>query len=381
MSKIKAITDTIKRKKASGIIIKSSSNIYYLSGYSGEGFAYLRACGDLSLYVDGRYSERAKKEVTCGGRDGNIKIVAVKEIYKDIVCDIMNGIKDNSRLNESENKSAVVFESNFFTYEEYIGFKKQFSATVDLIPSHNLLNKIRSVKSREELDEIKKAINIAETSMLDSLRNFCKNKKWFLELSEKDIVSLYKKSLIDKNSKESFETIVLSGENSSMPHGNPLCKKIDADNVLLCDFGAESNGYKSDETISMHLGKPSKKFLDVYDTVYSAQQIAISHIKPGVKFKYLDSVAREYIDKRGYGKYFTHSLGHGVGLDIHEYPFVYGKNIDSVKEGMVFTIEPGVYIEGEFGVRIEDMCFVNEGGAEIITGINKKSCLAKNYFK
>ncbi len=362
-------------KKAAGILIKKPSNIFYITRFSGEGYVYVSNNGEISLYVDGRYTERAKKECV-----EDIRIIGIREVYNDIAGDVC-GIIFNDKFTD---KPTVVFESDYLTYEEFLGFRAGFKRRVELVPSHNAISKIRSLKDKGELDLIIKAVSIAERFMIDSLRVLLgldvpdKTVDSGVSLrsvkSERDLALIYKKSLIDSYSKESFETIVLSGSNSSLPHGISSDMEINKSGILLCDFGAEQNGYKSDETITTHLGNPDSKFLDVYDTVYSAQQLAVSKIKPGVKFSYLDITARDYIEKRGYGKYFTHSLGHGVGLDIHEYPYVSKRNDDIVREGMVFTIEPGVYIEGEFGVRIEDMCYVEKDGARLITNINKSQC-------
>ncbi len=376
MLKIQDLISSIGNKNAAGFLIKNSRNIFYMTHYSGEGYIYLTKNGDIIIYVDSRYTERAKAEIdkcACG----NIDIVGVKEIYNDIANNIIAKSMKADSDNDTEYRLVLLFESPCFTYEEFIDFKKAFGSAVTLIPSHNMLAKIRSLKDENELLIIKKAILVAEDSLLNSIRLTLELN---LQLSERDIALEYRKCLINNSSKESFETIVLSGKNSSMPHGTPSDKKIDENDILLLDFGAEWDKYMSDETITLHFGKPDKKFLDVYDTVYSAQQLVNSRIKPGITFRDLDRMAREYIERRGYGKYFTHSLGHGVGLDIHEYPYVYSKNMDTVKEGMVFTVEPGVYLEGEFGVRIEDMCYVDKDGAQVITHINKHSFYAKDVL-
>ncbi|MHB1696734.1 MAG: M24 family metallopeptidase [bacterium] len=378
MFNVSDLISLVTDKKACGILIKKPSNLFYITNFSGEGYAYITDKGEISLYADGRYSERASKESF-----EHIKIVKINEIYKDIARDILKklsangGIDGNSGRKDEKPASppAIMFESDYITYDEYIAFNNEFANKIKLIPVSNAISKIRSLKDKSELDYILEAIYIAEKSMGDALRALMKSEfEDAAVCTEQDLALIYKKGLIEHYSKESFETIALSGKNSSLPHGMPLNTNIGRETVLLCDFGAERNGYKSDETITVHLGSPDGKFLDVYDTVYSAQQLAISKIKPGVKFNYLDKIARDYIEKKGYGKHFTHSLGHGVGLDIHEYPHISKKNGDTVKEGMVFTVEPGVYIEGEFGVRIEDMCYVEKDGARVITNIKKNKC-------
>ena len=365
MLNLPELASNIVEKKASGILIKKPANIFFIANFSGSGYLYFSVSGEIILYTDARYSERAAKECF-----KNVKIIEIKEIFKDIASDI------SPRAGLS-GFSSILFESDYITYDEYISFAKELGNKFNFIPAGVFLSKIRSVKDEKELDYIIRAVSASEKAVIDMLKKIvCGNESD--GISEKKASLIYKKNLLDFYSAESFETIVLSGRNSSIPHGLPSADKIiSKSGVLLCDFGAEINGYKSDETFTVHLGKPDKKFLDVYDAVYTAQQKAISKIKPGVKFGSLDKTARDYIEKRGYGKYFTHSLGHGVGLDIHEYPYVGKKNLDTVKEGMVFTVEPGVYLEGEFGVRIEDMCYVEREGARIITGIKKN----KHYIE
>ncbi len=383
-------------KNALGILIKNPSNLFYITHFSGEGYVYAADTGKINLYADGRYAERAVKECP-----KDITVIRVNDIYKDIAEDISSKIASGRNIAD-KNKPAVMFESNYMTYDDYSAFAGEFKNRIKLIPACRGVSKIRSLKDKDELCDIIEAISIAEKSIARALKTFLNRglnsgaipeenraeqsatrlkpayktyklkKKTFL--TEKDFALIYKKNLIDSYSEESFETIALSGKNSSLPHGLPSDVKIDEKGILLCDFGAKRNGYKSDETFTVHLGNPDDKFLDVYDTVYSAQQLAVSKIKPGVKFSYLDKIARDYIEKKGYGKYFTHSLGHGVGLDIHEYPYLSKKNDDTVKEGMVFTVEPGIYIEGEFGVRIEDMCYVEKDGVRVITNIKKHNC-------
>ena len=361
MINLSELASAIVEKKASGILIKKPANIFFITNFSAGGYLYFSASGETILYTDARYSERAANECF-----GHIKIVKIKDVFKDIAADILS-------ILSSASFPSVLFESDYITYDEYKSFAKLLGNRFNFIPAEGFLSKIRSVKDKKELDYIIEAVSVSEKAIMDMLKEIAYNNETG-GISEKKASSIYKKNLLDFYSDESFETIVLSGRNSSIPHGLPSAdKKIAKRGVLLCDFGAEINGYKSDETFTVHLGKPDKKFLDVYDAVYTAQQKAISKIKPGIKFSFLDKIARDYIEKRGYGKYFTHSLGHGVGLDIHEYPFIGKKNNDTVKEGMVFTVEPGVYLEGEFGVRIEDMCYVEREGARIITRIKKNN--------
>ncbi|MHB8282781.1 MAG: aminopeptidase P family protein [bacterium] len=398
LNSINSISNLINSRQAEGILIKHPSNIFYITGYSGEDcYLFVSKNGAANLYVDGRYYERAVNETANNIADYNnindddkynsinnadininhiqnyknktiINVKCFKELYKDIALNLKSEFKFKS-------KNIILFESLYFTYEEYLGFKKELK-DFKLMPAHNLLLKLRCFKTEEEIKNIKKAVSIAEQSMSYAIKNIAESFISGKKITELDVADNYKINLLNFGSSENaaFETIVLKAERSAMPHGVPLDSNIindGKDNILLCDFGAKYNHYNSDETVTLFFGTPDRKFIDMYETVYAAQQLAISSIKPGLKFCELDKIARDYIGKKGYGQYFTHSLGHGVGLDIHEYPYVSFKNEDIIQEGMVFTIEPGVYIEGFGGVRIEDMCLVAKDGAEILTTIKK----------
>ncbi|RZD15682.1 MAG: aminopeptidase P family protein [Candidatus Acididesulfobacter guangdongensis] len=363
--KTKGICNLINSRKAEGILIKHSSNVFYIAGYSGEEcYLFVSKNGIVNLYVDGRYYERAAIET----ENKNINVKCFKELYKDVALNLQTEFKLKSG-------DIILFESAYFTYEEYFGFNSELK-WLSFIPARDILLKLRCLKTAEEIKNIKQAIYIAEKSMAAAIKNIAEDFSSENKISELDIANQYRINLLNMGSSENvaFETIVLKAERSAMPHGIPMSNNIINDgknNILLCDFGAKYSHYNSDETVTLFYGTPDIKFTDIYDIVYSAQQLAISAIKPGLRFCDLDKIARDYIDKKGYGKYFTHSLGHGVGLDIHEYPFISFRNEDIIEEGMVFTVEPGVYIEGFGGVRIEDMCLVTKNGAEILTTITK----------
>jgi Xaa-Pro aminopeptidase len=369
---ISVICNLINSQKAEGILIKHPSNIFYISGYFGEeGYLFVSKNGLVNLYVDGRYYERAVVET----ENKNINVKCFKELYKDIALNLQTEFKLKS-------KNIILFESAYFSYEEYLGFNSELKELV-FMPARNLLSKLRCLKSEEEIKNIKQAIYIAEKSMAAAIKNITEDFGSENKISELSIANQYRINLLNMGSSENvaFETIVLKAERSAMPHGIPLADNIINDgknNILLCDFGAKYNHYNSDETVTLFCGTPDEKFTDIYKTVYDAQQLAISKIKPGLRFCDLDKIARDYIDKNEYGKYFTHSLGHGVGLDIHEYPFISFKNQDTIEEGMVFTVEPGIYIKGFGGVRIEDMCLATKNGAEILTTIKKDEL--KNFI-
>ena len=165
----------------------------------------------------------------------------------------------------------------------------------------------------------------------------------------------------------SFEIIVASGERGALPHGIASDKKIKKGELVIVDMGALYNGYSSDETRTYAVGKVLKKAQEIYQIVKDAHDLAIEAVRPGVKVSDIDRAARDYIKKAGYGEFFGHGTGHGVGLNIHEAPSVGPSGRETLSEGMVFTVEPGIYLEGEFGVRIEDMILVTGDGFEVLT--------------
>lgn len=169
----------------------------------------------------------------------------------------------------------------------------------------------------------------------------------------------------------SFDTIVASGHRSALPHGAPTDKKIEVGDFVTFDFGALYNGYHSDTTRTVVMGMANSWHREIYTVVQEAQYRGIKAARPGITGKELDGMIREYIESRGYGKYFTHGLGHGVGLEIHELPNINSRGDIVLQEGMVFTVEPGVYIQGKGGVRIEDTVVLTKDGARSLTGLKK----------
>jgi len=170
----------------------------------------------------------------------------------------------------------------------------------------------------------------------------------------------------------SFSTMVLAGENSALPHGKPGTRKVQQGELLLFDCGVYAEGYASDITRTFAVGDVDEKLVDIYNTVLQANLAGIEAARPGVSLGSLDRAARSVIENKGYGEYFIHRLGHGLGLDVHEYPSIHGENEDLVVEGMVFTVEPGIYLPGHGGVRIEDDVFVTKDGIEILTSFPKE---------
>ncbi len=249
----------------------------------------------------------------------------------------------------------------------------RFEAMKEVLPQAEyididaLLKEMRLQKSPDEITRIKRAIQVVEDVLRAGLQ------KVRVGVSEAEIVAELEYQMKKLGAEgPSFSTMVLAGEKSALPHGKPGERTIQAGELLLFDLGVAVDGYVSDITRTFAVGEISDKLKEIYETVLAGNMAAIEAVRPQVTLASIDRAAREVIAARGYGEYFIHRLGHGMGMDVHEYPSVHGENQDLLRAGMVFTIEPGVYIPGLGGVRIEDDVLVTESGVEVLTTFPKQ---------
>lgn len=330
------------RSDSDAFLLTNLKNIRYLTGFTGSFAIALLTREVCYLIVDFRYIEQAKKEA------------------KAEVLEFQNSwFKEVKKLIYRERIKKLSFEISC----SYEMFSKISSIKgIKLIPKSYLIENLRAIKDREEIEFIKKAANIAERAFLNIKPNIKEG------VTERTIAILLEEEIKRLGSEHlPFPPIVASGRNSSMPHwrnSNKLLKKGD---FVLIDWGAEFNGYFSDMTRTFIIGKATKKQIEIYNIVNKARSEAIGRIRPGVEAKKIDGKARNLIKHSGYGKNFGHATGHGVGMDIHEFPKINKSSKEIIQPGMVFTIEPGIYIEGFGGVRIEDMVVVGDNSVEIFT--------------
>ncbi len=346
-SRIAGIQRTIKSKKIDGFLINNIKNIRYLTGFTGSsGFVLITRDNGL-FFTDFRYKEQAVSEVSgCEVRlEKGRRIDTIGKIIKKI------GIK---RLG---------FETSI-SYEFYELLRR---LPIILEPLKDTIEKLRKLKNDEEINSIKRAIERAEKAFLKV------KPKIKVGIKERE-VSIKMEEQLKKEGCGSipFDIIVASGRNSSMPHAKTTEKKLESGDFVIIDWGGEADGYCSDmtRTFLMKGGDLSEK-IKVYSAVNNAQRKTIESIKEGITAKEIDSIARNEIKDRGYGEFFGHGTGHGVGLDVHEYPHISWIKGERIKSGMVFTIEPGVYIPSLGGVRIEDMVTVKYGSAALLTNLNR----------
>ncbi|MBQ8029763.1 MAG: aminopeptidase P family protein [Clostridia bacterium] len=339
---INQIKNFLKGRADSALII-SKENVKYLTSFSSSN-GYLLITPEKSVFLtDSRYIEAAEKTIkTC-----------------DEICEIKSVEKTLSPIVKKLKIRTMAVEQSRMTLSQLESFKKSFSEVSFLTNSllDDEIDLLRSVKTKEESEKIEKAQRIAEKAFLHVL-GFIKP-----GVTEKEI-ALELDYYMLRNGAEalSFETIAVSGKNSSMPHGVPGEKKIEKGDFITMDFGAVFEGYHSDMTRTVAVGEVSDKQAEVYNIVLEAQKAGLEKIRAGVPCNLIDKAARDLISSKGYGEFFGHGYGHGVGIEIHEYPRLSPFSQAVLKEGNVVTAEPGIYLPGEFGVRIEDMVIVTENG-------------------
>ena len=330
-------------------ILNKENEIYYECGWSSDNALFLSLDGEKFVITDSRYTLDAKE-------NAKAEVIEARDLIKKAREFI---------LKKRIKKLKIDFKN--FSKEDI----SKLSLAVFLQNTPDLSFKKRLIKSEKELEIIKKAVKKGAKAFSEFAKVIENG------IDEYELSFRFKEKLTKRAKRDlSFEPIVAINENAAKPHAVVSSKKLKNGDLLLLDAGLKYKRYCSDRTRTVYIGKDismgkKQKFprhiQKVYDVVLKAQEKAIKSVKIGMKACELDKIARDVIIDAGYGKYFVHSLGHGVGLDIHEWPFINSRNELRLKEGMVFTIEPGIYLPGEFGIRIEDMITINYNGkAEVL---------------
>jgi Xaa-Pro aminopeptidase len=340
----------MEARSLDGILFTSLENIRYFCGFTGSDGALILGPTDSFFLTDSRYWTQADGEVR------GSKIVHYKKKAEGI----------SSLLLELGCKK-VGFESAALTLSSHRALIERLGEQVKLLPLEEELKNLRAIKDPEELALIRKAIDIGSKSFQHAMemakegvveRDIALEMEFFMKRGGAEVIG--------------FDIIVASGTRSALPHGKASDKQIERGDLVLFDYGTRFQGYHSDETCTVACGPPSAEQKKIYQIVKDAHDKAIEAVRPGITFSEVDAVARDHIRNCGYGDYFGHGLGHGVGLAVHEDPAVNADNKGLVEEGMIFTIEPGIYIPERGGVRIEDMVRVTSNGAEILTKLPKE---------
>jgi Xaa-Pro aminopeptidase len=343
------LASLLRRISLDAILFWSLENIRYLCGFTGSDGALIYAGEEGVFLSDSRYEEQARGEVRG----------AVFRKYRKKIEGIAHGLR-------SLGVKRLGFEASALSWESYQRLKERLPR-VSLVPLAEELTLLRARKEPEEVDKIRRAITIASESFRDTLSRM---KPGVREKTVGDHLEIRMKRRGGESA--SFPTIVASGARAALPHGKPSVKRMEKKEMVVIDFGAVHEGYHSDETKTVILGRPDLRQRKIYDLVRKAQERAIRAVRPGESVRRIDSAAREIISRAGYGEFFGHGTGHGVGLAVHEPPTLSPRGSGVVKEGMVFSIEPGIYLPGWGGVRLEDLVLVTGRGCEVLTYLSKE---------
>lgn len=336
------------------MLVSALPNVRYLSGFTGSNGLLLVTPDSTILFTDPRYTIRASEECRCKVKTvakGHLELAAVQVIAR-------------------KKLKKIGFEASRMIFESYQRLKQELPLGVALKPVGPVIEKLRMVKNDKEITQIRESVQTNSKAFDATLREL----KTGAKESEIAAILEYKMRVFGAE-KPAFETIVAAGDHSAMPHAQPSERKAEVNELLLIDMGSCQNGYMSDMTRTLFVGKPSPKARNMYNAVLKAQMAAIDAVKPGVKAGHVDRQARKVLESEGLGKSFVHSTGHGLGLEIHEPPRIGRKEGTRLEAGMVITIEPGAYIRGFGGVRIEDTVLVTKTGCEVLTPTSKELIL------
>ena len=352
-NRLQKLRQGLVEKKIDAILISQPENRYYLSGFDGSSGFLLITPQNTVLATDFRYLEQAKKQAPD---------YEIFQISGDIV-DWFPGLVAELNLRR------LGFEAEHITfaiYQELTGILNKVKSQLRLVPVDGLVESLRAIKEPEELELITKAVEISDNAF-----EYIED-KIDIGMSEKEVAWEIEKCMRENGSEAMpFDIIVASGPNSALPHAKPSQRAIHPGEPIVIDIGARFGGYSSDLSRTICLGEPDDTFNKVYNTVLRAQLAALAALKKGVTGDQADASARTVIEQAGYGEAFGHSLGHGVGLAPHEQPRLGPKSLDRIVDGMVFTIEPGIYLTGWGGVRIEDVVVMEGGKVRVLSKARK----------
>jgi Xaa-Pro aminopeptidase len=331
------------------VLFAHPPNIRYFSGFTGSESILIVDREKVCFLTDSRYTQQAREEIV---------VEEIRE-YKVQEDGVLSYLKERGLRN-------VGFEADFLTFGKVRKLEKKSEGKHKWVPLGDEIRSLRGAKNSQEIEKIRQATNLNAEAFEEILPLLKAGS------SEREVALALEFALKKRGGEEkAFDFIVASGLRGALPHGVASDKTIREGELVTVDFGVRWQGYHSDETVTVAVGKVSDKLKAVYDIVLAAHDLAIEKIRPGMPLREVDGLARQYIADQGYGEYFGHGLGHGVGLEIHEYPVLSPRSEDIAEDGMVVTIEPGIYIPTVGGVRIEDMVQITSDGCEVLTRIPK----------
>lgn len=349
MTRLTKLQNLLEAKEIDAILITNPINRKYITGFTGTSGVVLISKDDQRLITDFRYIEQATEQA---------KGFTIVEHTKSIELAV------NEELKQLKVKK-LGFEQNTVTYAGYERYKKVLA--VDLIPVSGVVEELRLLKSPDEIAVLQLAANIADEAF-EHIQSYIKPGVKEIDIATELEFFMRKQGATSS----SFDIIVASGLRSALPHGVASEKVIQNGELVTMDYGALYNDYCSDITRTVAVGEISKELRTIYDTVLEAQILGVKGVKPGITGKAADELTRDYITAKGFGTYFGHSTGHGLGLEVHEEPRLSPNSDELLKEGMIVTVEPGIYIPGVGGCRIEDDLVITKSGNKRLTNASKE---------
>lgn len=352
------IAKLVSKNNCDAVILFNESNMHYACGFSpSEGVVIITSNGNGYHIVDSRYTETAIEY----SKKNKLKVIEISTAFSEEV----------KKIAENENIKSLLFENETITLSQYNRYREILN-NVDFVNLDNQFILLRNVKEQYEVELIKEANDIAEKSFLELLPDVKAGK------TEKELSSLFD-YIMAKNGSDgvSFDTILLTGSHTSMPHGVPSDRAIKNGDFVLFDFGATCQGYHSDMTRTVAVGHATDEMTEAYNLVLKAQLAGIEALYAGAKCADVYKASYDVLQEKDMAKYFRHSLGHGVGIDIHEGYNASPRSKDTFETGNVTSIEPGIYLPDKFGIRIEDLLYLSPNGKENISKVTKELLILK----
>jgi Xaa-Pro aminopeptidase len=349
------LRDALRRHGLEGLLISQPESRYYLSGYTGHDLPPRDSAGylvitqtDALLLTDLRTAEQAQREAA------GYEVIAYPSGNR--------GPETIGSTLARLNARRVGFEATHLPYAIWAEIRDALPASIELAPFDRIVDDLRVVKDADELDQLQEAVDVLDRCLAAVLNRIEPGQ------SEREVARMVELYLLEHADGPSFPSIVASGPNASVPHAVPSDRRIEEGEVLKIDIGARASGYCSDMTRTVCLGEPrDSRLVELHALVLEAQEYAERCVRPGMTGREADALARGVISRAGYGEAFTHGLGHGIGLEVHEPPWLSQSRGDEVlRDGMVFSVEPGVYLPGWGGVRIEDLVALEPDGARVL---------------
>ncbi|HZQ91198.1 MAG TPA: Xaa-Pro peptidase family protein [Terriglobales bacterium] len=347
------LREALQRAKLDALLVTHLPNVRYLCGFTGSAAALIVPANGRPVFLtDGRYTEQARQEVS-----GARVVISRGPLLAEAAKHVRRG--------------ALGIEAERMTLAEVKGLKKGLPAGIRLRETAGLVERLRLIKEEDELAVIRQAVRLGSSLFPTALKALRRGKDQATTESAVAAAIEYAARTAGASGM-AFETIVAAGRRSALPHGVASAQRLPHGGFVVLDYGVILAGYCSDMARTVHVGKPSARARGMYDAVLDAQLAALEAVRPGATAGEVDQAARRVLEKAGLGRWFTHSTGHGVGLEIHEIPRLARRQKDVLEPGMVITIEPGAYVPGFGGVRIEDMVAVTRRGREVLTPTTKE---------